>query len=259
MGGAEGRGIRFPPTTNHPPPTTNDHPPATSHQPPTTNHQPPTTNHQPPTTNHQPPTTNHQPPTTNNQPPVTNHQSPVTSHQPPAPTSLYHGLPESAAESHSRWRPHADMLIRFLVPFLIAAPLLAQDTTHAPLPQLPGETSPRVTAGVTTGTMDFADQRVQQGVTGVLRYRIINGLSISASPTFARVAFPSTLGGGAVSGLTDLPVELSGDHAFAAPWSPTPGFSLGASLPIGDQAAGFGTGGVGASAGVGLSVSPLDG
>ena len=151
------------------------------------------------------------------------------------------------------------MLIRFLVPFLIAAPLLAQDTTHAPLPQLPGETSPRVTAGVTTGTMDFADQRVQQGVTGVLRYRIINGLSISASPTFARVAFPSTLGGGAVSGLTDLPVELSGDHAFAAPWSPTPGFSLGASLPIGDQAAGFGTGGVGASAGVGLSVSPLDG
>jgi hypothetical protein len=142
----------------------------------------------------------------------------------------------------------------------VAGPLLAQDSSQvAHRPPMPSDASPRVTAGVTTGTMDFADRRVQQGVTAVVRYRIISGLSIAASPTFARVAFPATLGGGAVSGLTDLPVELSGDHAFAAPWTPTPGFSLGASLPIGDRQAGFGTGGIGTSAGVGLSVSPLDG
>lgn len=147
-----------------------------------------------------------------------------------------------------------------LIPLIAAGRLLAQDSSQvAHLPLLPGNGSPRVTAGVTTGTMSFADQRVQQGVTGVLRYRVVSGVSVSASPTFARVAFPATLGGGAVSGLTDLPVELSGDHAFDAPWSPTPGFSLGVSLPIGDQQAGLGTGGVGTSAGVGLSVSPLDG
>ena len=142
--------------------------------------------------------------------------------------------------------------------FPVAGPLLAQDSSAVAHPSILASASPRVTAGVTTGTMRFADQRVQQGVTGVLRYRVIGGVSVAASPTFARVAFPSTLGGGAVSGLTDLPIELSGDHAFAAPWTPTPGFSLGVSLPIGDQQAGFGTGGVGTSAGLGLSVSPLD-
>ena len=150
------------------------------------------------------------------------------------------------------------MRLRSLLPLVIAGRLLAQDTSHTQLPTPRVDASPRVTAGVTTGTMDFADRRVQQGVTGVFRYRIVSGVSIAASPTFARVAIPATLGGGALSGLTDLPIELSGDHAFDAPWSPTPGFSLGVSLPIGDKQAGFGTGGVGTSAGIGLSVSPLD-
>jgi len=151
--------------------------------------------------------------------------------------------------------------LRFLpVPLIVAGPLLAQDSSQVDhRPSMPSDASARVTAGVTSGAMDFADRRVLQGVTGVLRYRIISGVSIAASPTFARVAFPTTLGGGAVSGLTDLPVELSGDHAFDVPWSPTPGFSLGMSLPVGDKQAGFGTGGVGTSAGVGLSLSPLDG
>lgn len=153
------------------------------------------------------------------------------------------------------------MSLRYLLlaSLTAASPLLAQDSSQvAHLQPAAGNASPRITAGVTTGTMSFADQRVQQGVTAVMRYRVISGLSVSASPTFARVAFPATLGGGAVSGLTDLPLELSGDHAFDLPWSPTPGFSLGVSLPIGDKQAGFGTGGVGTSAGVGVSVSPLD-
>jgi len=115
----------------------------------------------------------------------------------------------------------------------VAGPLLAQDSSQvAHRSPMPSEASPRVTAGVTTGTMDFADRRVQQGVTAVLRYRIISGLSIAASPTFARVAFPATLGGGAVSGLTDLPVELSGDHAFAAPRG---GLTVLAPLLAGDR------------------------
>ena len=147
-----------------------------------------------------------------------------------------------------------------LAALIASRSLAAQDSSQVThLQALTGAGSPRITAGVTTGTMSFADQRVQQGVTGVLRYRLIGGVSVAASPTFARVAFPATLGGGAVSGLTDLPVELSADHAFDVPWSPTPGFSLGVSLPIGDKQAGLGTGGVGTSAGVGMSVSPFDG
>ena len=122
-----------------------------------------------------------------------------------------------------------------ILSLVVAAPLLGQDTTAAPV--IP----PRIALGVTTGTMEFGDQRVQQGVTGVLRYRAFAGISIAASPTFARVAFPSSLGGGSVSGLTDLPVELTADRSFDIPWTPTAGLALGISLPIGDKANGFGS------------------
>ena len=145
------------------------------------------------------------------------------------------------------------MIIRLsILSLIVASPLRAQDTTAARVP------SPSITAGVTTGTMEFPDRRVQQGLTGVLRYRIFSGISIAASPTFARVAFPSTLGGGSVSGLTDLPVELAADHSFTVPGSPTAGMSLGVSLPVGDKTVGFGSGAVGANIGVGVGVSPID-
>jgi hypothetical protein len=145
------------------------------------------------------------------------------------------------------------MLKRSLALCLSVAPsLFAQDS----LPVKP--TPPRVTVGVTTGTMGFRDQRVQQGITGVIRYHLYSTVSVAMSPTFARVAFPTTLGGGSVSGLTDLPLELAADHSFDVPWSPTTGLSLGLSLPVGDKQVGFGTGAVGANVGVGLGLSPLE-
>ena len=145
------------------------------------------------------------------------------------------------------------MLTRFsLFSLLLATPLLGQDTTGArPLP-------PRFTVGVSTGTMEFSDQRVQQGVTGVIRYHAFSGIAVATSPTFARVAFPSSLGGGSVSGLTDLPVEMTADHSFDVPGSPTAGLSLGVSLPVGNKADGFGSGAVGANVGAGIGVSPID-
>ena len=147
------------------------------------------------------------------------------------------------------------MFTRLSVLSLIAAtPLLGQDTTTI-APRVP---SPPITVGVTTGTMEFSDHRVQQNVTGALRYRLFPGIAVAASPTVARVAFPSTLGGGSISGLTDLPVELTADHAFDIPGSPTAGLSLGISLPVGDKAAGFGSGAVGANVGAGVGVSPID-
>jgi len=139
-----------------------------------------------------------------------------------------------------------------LLHLLVALSAFAQDSTLS-TPALP-----RMTVGVTTGTMEFADQRVQQGVTGVLRYHIVRAVSLAASPTFARVAFPASLGGGSVSGLTDLPIELAADHSYDAGWTPTLGVSLGASLPVGDEQVGFGTGAVGANVGVGLGLSPLE-
>ena len=139
-----------------------------------------------------------------------------------------------------------------LLCLLVAPRLLAQDSTSLK------PTSPPVAVGVTTGTMEFGDLRVQQGLTAVVRYRVAPAISLAASPTFARVAFPTTLGGGSVSGLTDLPVELDADRAFDLPWSPTPGAALGASLPVGDRQVGFGSGAVGANFGLGIGLSPTD-
>jgi len=137
---------------------------------------------------------------------------------------------------------------------IFASPLFAQDSSIV----VAKPSSPLITVGVTTGTMEFRDQRVQEGVTGVLRYHLLPGISLAASPTFARVAFPSTLGGGSVSGLTDLPVEVAADHSFDVPGTPTGGLSLGVSLPVGDKQVGFGTGAVGANIGAGVGVSPID-
>lgn len=149
------------------------------------------------------------------------------------------------------------MLLYRTVGILVIVPavLAAQDSARvkAPLdPQLP------FTAGVTTGSMSFADHRVQQGVTGVLRYHFGRAVNIAASPTFARMAYPAALGGGAVSGLTDLPIELGLDHAFDTGGSPTIGLSLGTTLPIGDQSVGLGSGAMGASVGAGVGFSPID-
>ena len=144
------------------------------------------------------------------------------------------------------------MLTRLLFLCLAVAPaLLAQDS-------LPVKPTPRVTVGVTTGSMGFADHRIQEGVTGVIRYHLRSTVSVAMSPTYARVVFPTTLGGGSITGLTDLPFELTADHAFNGPWTPTTGLSLGLSVPVGDKQVGFGTGAVGANLGVGLGLSPLE-
>lgn len=148
---------------------------------------------------------------------------------------------------------------RFLL-VLVAAPgcVLAQDSSEVKQQGGHADTPLAVTAGVTTGSMSFADHRVQQGVTGVLRYHIAHSISVAASPTYARMAFPASLGGGAISGLTDLPIELDLDHSFDQDWSPAVGLSLGTSLPVGNQNLGFGSGAVGASVGAGVGLSPMD-
>lgn len=142
---------------------------------------------------------------------------------------------------------------------LVPCALSAQDSSGVTKAPARGSDGPPLTFGITSGSMSFADARVQQGVTGALRYRFAGSLSIVASPTYARMSFPASLGGGAVNGLTDLPIELDADRAFqAAPWSPTIGLALGATLPTGNQTIGFGSGAMGANVGFGVGASPTD-
>src|SRR5690242_2977098 len=147
------------------------------------------------------------------------------------------------------------MHISRLLAILTIAPgaVLAQDTTAVkPAALLP------VTAGVTTGSMTFADHRVQQGITAVARWHMRPWISLAASPTYARMSYPASLGGGAAGGLTDLPIELGLDHSFDTGWSPAIGVSLGTTIPVGDKQLGFGSGSMGASVGAGVGLSPLD-
>ena len=147
---------------------------------------------------------------------------------------------------------------RLFVLFAFAPSVLAAQDSSDVKPAAEHASAPSVTFGVTSGTMGFADQRVQEGVTAVVRYRFVSSISLAASPTYAHMSFPSALGGGSVSGLTDLPIELDADHSFDQPWSPTLGIALGASLPVGDQQIGFGSGALGANIGAGMGISPSD-
>lgn len=147
----------------------------------------------------------------------------------------------------------------FAILTIAPAALMAQDSTdvkHAA--ERPPEAVLPVTAGVTTGSMTFADRRVQQGITGVIRWHMAPWASIAASPSYARMSYPSSLGGGSAGGLTDLPIELGLDHSFDTGWSPAVGLSLGATIPVGDQQLGLGSGAMGASVGAGVGLSPMD-
>jgi hypothetical protein len=153
------------------------------------------------------------------------------------------------------------MQLKRMVAILAIVPgaLLAQDTSDV---TLAGDHRPdavlSVTAGVTTGSMTFADRRVQQGITGVVRWHMTHSIAIAASPTYARMSYPASLGGGTAGGLTDLPVELGLDHSFDSEWSPALGLSLGATIPVGDKQIGLGSGSMGASVGAGIGLSPMD-
>lgn len=153
------------------------------------------------------------------------------------------------------------MQLSRLLAILTIAPgaLLAQDSSDVkpPADHRP-ETVLPVTAGVTTGSMTFPDRRVQQGVTGVVRWHVARWISIAASPTYARMSYPASLGGGSAGGLTDLPIELGLDHSFNNGWSPAVGLSLGATIPVGDEQLGLGSGSMGASIGAGVGLSPMD-
>ena len=142
----------------------------------------------------------------------------------------------------------ASLVLSFAVPMGVAAQETHGDSSVAP----------RVTTGVTAGGLSFPDGRNQQGASAVVRWHPLAGVGLGITPSFTRVVFPTALGGGSASGLSDVPVELTLDHEIDVPMSPTIGASLGATIPLGDSASGFGSGHVGSSIALGVGLSPVD-
>ena len=111
-----------------------------------------------------------------------------------------------------------------------------------------------VTSGLSFGGLNYDGGRSERATSAVLRWRAMPWLSVGVTPTFARSQEPNVIATRAAvsrSGLTDLPVEISADHAFDAPLSPSLNIGLGITLPVGDTASGFGTGSVGSSISIG--------
>ena len=131
-----------------------------------------------------------------------------------------------------------------------AAPAVRQDEAAKPFP---------LQVGVAAGALSYEGGREEQALGAVARWIATPWLSLSATPTMVHVKEPSTLSVGSFdgrSGIVDLPLEATLQHAFKGPGSPGVAFALGVSLPLGDSATGFGAGRVGYSASGGLGFSP---
>ena len=119
------------------------------------------------------------------------------------------------------------------------------------------EPTQRFTYGVTGGAMTFPDGRAQQSAGAVFRFHLPYGLAIAATPATAHMQYPTAIGGGTASGLTDLPLSFSVDHDI--PHTPVSlGAEFAASVPVGDTATGFGSGKVGYSLSGGVNFSAND-
>ena len=149
---------------------------------------------------------------------------------------------------------------------VLASPLAAQSARQESLPEPAGARKEEEAAqpipfqfGVAGGALSYEGGRQEQALGAVVRWAATPWLSFSTTPTAVRVREPSALAQGSFvgrSGIVDLPVDATLQHAFKAPWSPGVALALGASLPLGDTATGFGAGKTGYSASAGLGFCP---
>lgn len=129
----------------------------------------------------------------------------------------------------------------------VAAQSEAGSATHAP----------RIATGVTVGTLRYSGGRTEDAASALLKLRIAPGWSASIEPTFARATEPASgvYAASSNSGLTDVPLSLQYERAFAGRLSPSLDVSLAATLPVGNTATGFGTGTFGTALGLGAGVA----
>ena len=117
--------------------------------------------------------------------------------------------------------------------------------------------APRIATGVTVGSLRYSGGRTEDAASALLKLRVAPGWSASIEPTFARATEPASgvYAASANSGLTDVPLSLEYERAFAGTLSPSLDVSLAATLPVGNVATGFGTGTVGTALGLGAGVA----
>lgn len=139
-----------------------------------------------------------------------------------------------------------------------AAPLRAQTASASDTTRLQDDKPARFTYGATAGASHLYDDRQQQSFGLVGRFHVTPNFSISATPAFAVMHFPASAGGGSLSGMTDMPIDVSFDHAVPGPRPLSFGAAFGVSLPVGDTATGFGSGKAGYSISAGVGGSPTD-
>ena len=117
------------------------------------------------------------------------------------------------------------------------------------------------TSGMSFGGLNYEGGRSERATSVVLRWHALPWLSVGTTPTFARSVEPSGVALRQTktnSGLTDLPVEVSAEHSFDAPLSPSLSFGFGVTFPVGDTASGFGTGSIGSSINLGGGLALSD-
>jgi len=121
--------------------------------------------------------------------------------------------------------------------------------------------APRFTWGLIGGAAGLRADASMQGASGLLEYKPLPRLALSANPTVDRVTVPSTTGGGNISstGPTDLPLGIAASHELPnTPLSPTLGAGLEVSLPTGNSSNGLGSGQTGLAGELGAGISPAD-
>lgn len=166
--------------------------------------------------------------------------------------------PLAAAEAQGTARPHA--------PGSVAVPATAADTA-ADAPDDDNATDDDgapigLQFGVASGAVSYGGGRSEQGLGLVVRWAPLRWFSMSATPSVAHLREPSGSAQQAAqtrSGLTDIPPELALTHPFTLPMTPTLSLGMGASLPVGDTASGFGASQLSCSSSVGLGLTPHEG
>lgn len=123
------------------------------------------------------------------------------------------------------------------------------------------EGRPGMQYGFASGALGYKTGLSEQTFGVIARWVPVRWLSLSATPTMARVSAPatSTTGAYSQSGFEDLPLEAALSHGFGGTHEPTLSGSLGMSLPLGDSASAFGSGSVSSSINVGLGLVPVHG
>jgi hypothetical protein len=118
-----------------------------------------------------------------------------------------------------------------------------------------------VTTGLSYGGVNYEGGRSERATSASLRWRALPWLSIGMNPTFARSSEPNaviTRPATTRSGVTDIPMEINADRTFDVPLSPSVSLGMSVTLPVGDTASGFGSGGVGSSVNLGGGLALTD-